>query len=174
MKTLLEIDSLTAAYADQLQTLKDRVKRLQDEIDSAKVRLLPGIKSSATALADMENILKSEIKDSPDVFRSPKTLILHGVKVGFQKGKGKIDWESDEHVVALIRKHFPEQADVLIRTDYTPLKTALSQLSAADLKKLGIKVEDAGDFVLVKSMDGEIDKFVKKLLDETVEKVEKE
>ena len=89
---------------------------------------------------------------------------MYGVKVGFEKGKGRIEWDDDDTVVRLIEKHFPEQADILIKTKKKPAKKALAQLSVAELKKLGVTVEETGDQVVIKSTDSEIDKLVTALL----------
>ena len=55
--------------------------------------------------------------------------------------------------------------EFLIKTVETPQKKALEKLSAAELKKLGVTVGDDEDVVVVRSMDSEIDKIVKLLLD---------
>jgi hypothetical protein len=72
-------------------------------------------------------------------------------------------------VVARIKKHLPEQADVLIKLKETPVKDALAQLSAAELKKLGVTVSEAGDQVVVKPVDSEVDKMVDALMKEAGE-----
>lgn len=100
------------------------------------------------------------------MFDTPRTVVFYGIKVGLQKGKGAIEWDDDAQVVKLIEKHFPEQADVLIKTTKKPVKKALAQLTVAELKKLGIVVEETGDQVVIKSTDSEIDKLVNALLKE--------
>ena len=91
---------------------------------------------------------------------------FHGVRIGFMKGKGKIEWDDGEQVVKLIKKHFPAQADALIATTEKPVKAALQQLAAADLKRLGITVEESGEVIFVKPVDGEIEKLVDALLED--------
>ena len=59
-----------------------------------------------------------------------------------------------------------DQVDTLIKTEESPVKSALLNLSTADLKKIGCTVTDTGDKVLVKSTDSDIDKFVDALLEE--------
>ena len=90
--------------------------------------------------------------------------MLHGLKLGYQKGKGKIEWEDDDQVVKLIRRHFPDQFDVLIKTAERPIKDALASLTAAELRKIGVTVEETGDVVFVKDSTGNVDKLVKALL----------
>lgn len=162
--TLQEIEKLTKDYADAREALAQRVQGLEDEINTLKRKALPFIRKSVEATAQRKAKLAVAIDESPELFMDPRTVTFHGIKVGLQKGKGKIEWVDDEQVVKLIRKHFPEQADLLIKTTDKPVKKALTQLTVAELKKLGIEVEETGDQVVIKSTDSEIDKLVNALL----------
>jgi hypothetical protein len=94
----------------------------------------------------------------------PRTVILHGIKVGYRKATGKIEFDDAEQVVKLIRKHFPDQFDVLVKVEETPVKKALANLTAAELKKLGIEVSDSGDEVEIRDTASDVDKLVSALL----------
>ena len=144
--------------------LTERATALQDEIDAITKRKLPGLRSAVAAVAQFDADLKAAIQTAPALFVKPRSVVLHGLKLGFQKGKGKIDWEDDAQVVKLIRRHFPEQFDVLCKTTEKPIKAALDSLSTTELKKLGISVEGTGDVVFVKDSTASIDKLVKALL----------
>lgn len=168
-----DIEKLTKAFSEARQQLADRVRSLEDELQAIKRRRMPGIKNAVNAVMAQQSGLKAAVEGSTALFIKPKTIILHGVKVGFQKAKGKISWADDAQVVKLIKKHLPDQADVLIKTTEKPLKDALINLPAADLKKIGVTVEETGDQVIIKATDSEIDKFVDNLLKEdNAEKVE--
>ena len=164
MATLGEIERLTKDYADWREQLSNAVRALEDEIGAVKRKYMPSIKKKVAAVTERQANLKAVLEDSAGLFVKPRTLILHGVKVGFQKAKGKISWEDDDQVIRLIKKHFPEQADVLIKITEKPVKDALGQLSAAELKRIGITVSETGDVVVIKSTDSEIDKLVEALL----------
>lgn len=173
MASLADIERFTKAFADGREDLSNRVRTLEEELQAVKKKHLAGIKRSAAKVAEEQHALKTAIQDSKSLFVKPKTMILHGIKIGFQKAKGKISWKVDEQVVKLIKKYFPDQEDILIKKTEKPSKDALQNLPAADLKRLGITVEDTGDVVLIKSTDSEIDKFVDALLkDEAAEKEE--
>jgi hypothetical protein len=168
MPTLSEIDKLTKTFSEARQMLADRVRGLEDEIQAIKRKRLPTIKTSVNAVMIRQAELKAALDESKALFVKPKTIILHGIKIGFQKAKGKISWADDAQVVRLIKKHLPDQADVLIKITEKPIKDALINLPAADLKKIGVTVEETGDQTVIKSTDGEVDKFVDALLkDET-------
>lgn len=166
MATLTEIERLTKDYALARAALREKVEALNEEIERLKRQRLPQIRKLVEQASERQQALHVAIEESPELFKKPRTVIFHGIKVGYQKGRGELVWEDDETVVKLIYKHFPDQADTLIKTIQKPLKTALAQLSVQDLKKIGITVVDTGDEVIIKATDTEIDKLVNALLDE--------
>lgn len=164
MATLAEIEKLTKEYAEWREQLSDAVRSLEEEIGAARRKHITLIKRKVEAVAERQAVLKAAIEESKDLFKKPRTVIIHGIKVGLQKSKGEMKWIDAQQVIRLIRKHFPDQAETLIKTTETPVKAALLQISAADLKRIGVTVEDDGDVVVIKSTDSEIDKFVEALL----------
>jgi len=169
MKTLLEIESLTKKYSEAREQLTEKVKELESKLEIVKGLHMPSIKSTLIKTREGEAKLRDAIEESPGLFEKPKTLIFHGIKIGYQKGKGKIEWDDTDTVLKLIKKHFPEQADILIRLKEEINKRALGELAVADLKRLGVTVVEAGDEILIKTADGEVDKIVRKLLEEKKE-----
>src|SRR5574341_479260 len=147
MATLAEIEALTRKYAGHRETLGAHLRGLDDALRAEKRERLPSIKRALNATAAAESDLRAAIADSPGCFEKPRTQVFHGVKVGFQKGKGKVEYDDADRVVALIRKHLPEQAVLLVKVTETPVKKTLAELPAADLKRLGVTVEDSGDQV---------------------------
>ncbi len=176
MATMERIEKLTKDYADARERLAATMRTLQDKIEKIKRQYLPGIKVQVGIMAKDKADLEAAIKDSKHLFEKPKTVIISGIRVGLSKGKGKIEFEKGEadHIVALIEKYFPEKADVLIQTKKTPVKKALDGLTAAELKKLGIVVEDTGDQIVIKPTDSQIEKLVDKLLKEKDEETDEE
>lgn len=166
MTSHADIEAAAKVYADSRAVLADRMASLADETRALRRRRLPGIRSSANTAAAACQALVDLVDGARDLFARPRTRIFHGIKVGLAKGKGKISWEDDEAVVRLTRKHFPERAETLIRIKETPSKTALAELTAAELKKLGVTVDEAGDQVVAKPTDSEIDKLVAALLED--------
>ncbi len=164
MATLGDIERLTREFADARERLSGTVRTLEDRIEALKRQYLPGIRKQVGLAREKKSVLAAAIGDSPELFVKPRTVVISGIKIGFEKGKGSLGWESDEVVVKLIRKHFPGDADILIKTKETPLKKALSALSVADLKKIGVTVEETGDVVVIRPTDSEVDKLVDALL----------
>ena len=165
MTTAIELITKHAeVYAKVRAALSERVAALNDGLAALKKDCLPEIRRHVNRAAEAENVLRALIEEHPECFAKPKTRILSGVKLGFQKGKGGLEFEDADAVVTRIKKHFPDQADILIQTKEVPVKSALSQLAAADLKKLGVHVTQADDQVVIKPADSEVDKTVDALL----------
>lgn len=168
MASLEEIERLTRTYGEARDLLAERINALNEEVELIKKQKLPGIRKTLAKVAEVELQLRHAIEESDGLFVKPKTIIFHGIKVGYQKGKGKLHWDDPDAVVSLIKKHFPDQADALIRTKESPEKKALDELDVKDLRKLGITVEETGDTVVIKPVVGEVEKLVNAFLKELI------
>lgn len=168
MKTLAEIEQLTKEYSDSYSKLSDKVKILEDELESVKRKHLRYIKQYADDAIEKKSLLSAALEDSPELFLKPKSIIMHGFKVGFQKGKGKITIPDEEKTILLIKKNLPDQADILIKQEEKLVKPALNNLTASDLKKVGLNLVEPTDEVLIKSVGSDIDKIVTALLKDDV------
>lgn len=164
--TMKDIEQKTVAYARNFHMLDLKARLINKEIAEIKKKNLPMLKTIILKVQGALAELKEAIDASRGLFERPRTQIFDGIKIGLQKQKGKITWDDGDKVVALIKKHFPEKADLLIHTEERPSKEALQDLSAADLKKLGVSVTQDSDEVLVKSTETEIDKLIAALLKE--------
>jgi hypothetical protein len=170
--TLTDIEKLTKDYADARELLGDRVAALNDDIELLRRGAIKGIKAAVKSAAEKQAELKAAIEAAPELFGKPKTLVLHGVRVGFMKGKGQISWDDETAVLTRIRKMFTVDADAYLSITVRPSKTALATLPAADLKKLGVTVIEAGEQVLIKPTDSDVDKLVAALLKDAAEEAQ--
>ncbi len=168
----VEFEKLAQDLARAQQDLREKVDTLEGIIAQIKKREYPQIRKAAEKAAQVQAALREAIGDHPEYFMKPKTMILHGIRFGFQKGKGAMDWDDDDQVVKLIKRHLPEMQEILIKTTEKPVKKALNGLPAADLRKIGITVEETGDVIFIKFTDSEIDKIVNGILGETEEGLE--
>ena len=166
MTTLADIEKQTRAYAAARDVLTERVQMLEADIEAAKRRRLRGIKEAVRKVKDIEAALHNSIEGAPHLFQKPRTLVISGIRIGITKGKGKISFSEPDQVVRLIRRHFPNQADTLVAVKETPVKKALANLSVAELKRIGVIVEETGDEVMIKPTDSNVDKLVAALLKE--------
>jgi hypothetical protein len=167
---LAPVERATEAYASARDQLSELVRALQAGIDALKAEAIPEIRAAIRRATTQHDRLKALIESQPELFTRPRSQTFHGIRVGYQKSKGRLVIENPEQTIKLIRRHFPEQADVLIATTESPVRTALNGIAAADLKKLGVTITGAGDAVLIKPVDDEIDKMVDALLDAATDK----
>jgi len=163
---MTQIEELTRTYSKDRQLLSDRMSQLDAELTAVKRRRLRGIRSALGKAQESGSKLESAITRHPELFEKPRTVTIDGIKVGLAKGKGQILWDNKEKVVKAIERHFPDQAEVLLKTTRTPVKKALTNLSTAQLKAIGCRVIDTGDQVVIKPADGELDKLISRLLEE--------
>lgn len=169
MSTLIDLERRAKSLANARAVLTGCVTALNDGIDALKRDAMPDIKAAVRGVADQHDKLKALIEENPELFTKPRTVVFHGIKFGYRKGTGGLEFEDEEQVVKLIRKHFPDQFDVLVKTKETPVKTALSGLTVAELKKLGVTVEATDDVVTITATDSAVDKLVKALLKSATE-----
>ena len=172
MASLADIERSAKHYAEARENLAGIVAAMNEGIETIKRDHMKRLKKAVNEAAERHDALKSLIETAPGCFIKPRSVVFHGIKLGFAKGKGKIEWDDADQVVRLIKKHYPEQADILIATSEKPAKEALANLTAAELKKLGVSVTDGGDAVFIKPADSAVDKMVDALLrDATAEVV---
>lgn len=164
MPTMQQIETAAKAHALAREKLSEIVTTLQDGIDALKRSHMSRIKAAVNKAADTSDELLQLINESPELFTTPKSVTFHGIKLGYRKEKGKIEFDDPEHVIKLIRKHLPNLADTLIITSEKPAKDALNQLTAADLKKIGVTITSDTDAVFIRPADSDVDKMVNALI----------
>lgn len=157
------------ALARTRAQLAELVQALEDGLHHLKADAMPRIREQIDRAAAAWAALEAEIAAHPELFVKPRTVAMHGIKFGYAKGKGSVEIADDDRTVMLIKRHLPDQADVLIAVRETPIKDAIANLPAADLKRIGVNVKDTGDQVVIRPADGAIDKIVKALIKAAVD-----
>ena len=164
MSDMNTIEAACKAARDARHVLQIRAEALQDEITDAQRRKLPGIRSAVESVAQADALLLAALQEVPHLFAKPKSVVFHGLQVGYKKGSGKIEIGDADQVVKLIRKHFPDRFDDLVKVKETPIKAAIRNLTGGDLHKLGITAQSSGEVVFITDASSEVDKLVKALL----------
>jgi len=162
--TLTEIETQTKRYADTYDSLAEVIGNLNERIEQLKRSYMPEIRLTVRRTTEQRDKLSGMIEQNPSLFEKPRTVTFHGVKIGFRKGNGKIEFEDEDRVVALIEKHFPDRAADLVKTEKSPIKKALAGLTVAELKKIGCTAEESGDIVVIAHTDSEVAKVVNALI----------
>ena len=162
--TMATIEAQAEGYAALRQELSFQVGELDAELHRLKARRLPKIRTLFSRCANARALLEMAVDEDRGLFEKPRSRVFAGIRVGLEKGKGKISWAKPGAVVARIRRLMPDRFDDLVVTTEKPSKQALGRLTAAELKKLGVDVGNAGDRIVVKPQDSAIDKLVDALL----------
>lgn len=169
MTTMDEIGERARVLAEHRTRLHALVQHLKEGIDALQADQMPAIREAIDGATAAWEQLRALIEANPQHFIKPRTMTVNGIKVGFEKGKGGLEIADPDKTVKLIRKHLPDQADVLIATKETPAKDALAQLPADQLKRLGVNVKGTDDQVVIRPVDGDVDKLVKAFVKAAVE-----
>lgn len=164
--TLTEIETKTKAYADARASLSATVCEMDSEMKAVKQRFAKRLAKHVGLTKDSKALLVSALEGNKTLFVKPRTYTFDGVKVGFTKSKGKIVITDEANTIKLIRKHLPEQADLLIRSIESPVKDAIDQLLVTDLKRIGCTVKEATDCVVIAEAKSDLDKLINALLTE--------
>lgn len=167
--TLLTLDPKVKAFADAHADLSASVRALNDAIEDLKRRHLPIIKRQVARAAEARDALKADLEAAPHLFIKPRTVTIRGIVIGFEKSKGKITLTDEAATIKLIKRHFPDKVDLFVRVKESVSKTALADLPATDLKRIGVTIEDAGDKVVIRPTDSDIEKIVARLLADTTD-----
>jgi hypothetical protein len=167
--TLADIEGKAKKLAEALEQRNQIIAAMKEAIGAIERAELPKLRKAIQKAAEHHDALKAMIEASPELFEKPKTVILHGIRLGYQKGKGSIAWDDADAVVAAIQKHVPDMADQLIRWTGKPLKEAINQLDVATLKKIGCRVTETGEQIVIKAVDSQYDKMADALLKDATE-----
>lgn len=165
---LLPIDAAASDYRRARDVLRTLAGDAHRELQELKAAHLPMLREALADVAIADAALRGAVERSPKtLWERVRTRVVHGVKVGWAKARGKVDWDDEAKVIERIRKLLPaEQAELLIRRKESVHKPAVYDLTAADLKRLGIRIADDCDQVVVKDTTGDLDRAVDALLAE--------
>jgi len=155
-----DIEAAAVQLASARKRIAEAVGALNAEIESARARHHAGVRAAALAGADAFDRLSARIQSRPDLFENPRTVVIDGIKVGFQKGKGSIEFDDEDRAMQRIRRHLPDEAEKLIGCRFFIVKNAVARLPAADIKRIGGQIVGAEDQVLIKPLDTETDRLI--------------
>ena len=136
------IKRLVARFATARDLAAGTNRQIQIALDSG----VPQVRRAARHLASIRSELITALESSRDLFEKPRTRTIEGVKIGFRRGKAAYRWDSDDTLIARIKKHLPpEVAHVLIRKVEKPVATAIAGLTPTELKAIGVTCTEPSD-----------------------------
>ncbi|MCU7877253.1 MAG: hypothetical protein KZQ84_10720 [Candidatus Thiodiazotropha sp. (ex Lucinoma borealis)] len=159
MSNLQNIERKAKAHANARDLLNERLLVVEDEKRLLIRQHLRGLRAAAAKVAQTHNELHAEIDASQEDFKKPRTRVFEGIQVGLRKSSGLLEF-TPKTTIPAIKRHLPDQQDVLIKTEEKVVSKAINNLSASDLKKIGVKVIPGKDQVVIKPTDSEINKLI--------------
>ncbi|MFQ5776343.1 MAG: hypothetical protein ACE5GS_17630 [Kiloniellaceae bacterium] len=165
MTDIEAIDRLAADLAAARAALGQRMQAAEDDFQAVRRRHGRALSSAVGRAARAYDRLHAAVEAARALFAAgPRTRTLHGIRLGLVKGRGQLVWDDEAALVARIKAVYGYNAGHLLKLTETPIKARLSDLPAADLKRLGVRVVGTEDQVFIKVADSEIDKRVAALL----------
>ena len=170
MTTLTEIETLCRRYAEELNALDALTERIQYARRKAVHDKLQALKQCVSRVSACKDEITDALASAPALFEKPRTRSFDGIKVGFRKQKGKVVLDDEPATILRIRERLPvEQAELLIRIKESVVKEAVNDLTAADLKRLGIRLTQDTDEPVINAARTDLDKLVDALLEDGAE-----
>lgn len=170
---LTDIEKLAEQHRKDRDALADIVTKLHDEIEAARRKYRRSIAARLSRSRVSLQALQQAVEDNPHLFKRPKTRELHGFKVGYQHKGGKAEYD-DERTRELIRLHLNDREDELIDCKYSVNKRAVAALDPELQQRIRVCIAGAGDVVIVKPSDDEVDKLINSMLPSEAEMAELE
>lgn len=174
MATMQDIERETREFGKAKLELDEIMGEIRADTEALKKKYLARIRSVMNQVTAKHADLYREISENKALFDKPRTQTIDGIKVGLEKGKGSLEIEDPELTVKLIKKHFKEQADILIKTSEEPAVAAIKKLSEKDLEKIGAAIVGKEDRVIIKEVTAQLNKILNSLLKFQVEELSAE
>ena len=91
--TLSDIEKLASRFAEDYNSLRAVAAELQEELDKVKKKHLAALRRASARAKESQSNLAAAVELNPALFTRPRTQVFHGIKIGFTKGKGKMEIE---------------------------------------------------------------------------------
>lgn len=157
---LEEIEAQCSKYAQARAALRQVVARAEADFERVRSAHRRALVLAVDQSEDERAALFNLVSQARRLFDEPKSFEFHGVKLGWKKGRGKVEWADDDLLIERIRKVVPDQEMVLVKTTRKPIAAALSKLDAATLKRLGVSISGTDDEPFVAAADSALEKMV--------------
>lgn len=168
---LADLEVRCAVYRSRRDALRQLASAVNAAIEDIKREQLPGLRTALAGVADAEAALRAAVLQSdPSLWQRVRTRVFHGIKIGWAKARGKVVIDDEAKTIERIRKLLPaDQVALLIRVREAVHKPAVYDLTAGDLRRLGIAVGDDSDQIVIRDMASELDRAIEALLTQIAE-----
>ncbi len=161
LEKIIELCKNYAAARRRVAAVAADIRELQRKAIASRVQ---GLKNRAAEAAVAKDILADAIRDNTALFVKPRTRAIDGVKFGLQKGKSKLDCDTDL-TVTLIQDHLPEKQAALVKIKKSLNMEAVKNLNEETRKLIRVSLIEGQDDVLINSPADDFDKLVDSLLE---------
>ncbi len=166
------LDAAAQEVADARNELYAVAAQIETELQEQRNRLLAEYGVQIAELADKARRkharLSQLIDDSKECFDKPRSREFAGIKFGLKKLPGGLDWDgSDDDFVNRIKSRFGKNAAIskgLVKRKDTPAVAELRKLNAAQLEKLGARINRTGDSIVIDQVQTEIEEMIGRYL----------
>jgi hypothetical protein len=160
----VELEKMAGRLREKYDELGARVIEVNALLRTVRDEARPGIKRLLTGMMICREQMREMVAHRLDLFESPRSRVMHGFRIGQQKMPGILQVANAESTIELIRRHLPERAAELIVESPRLNREALKRLEVWEMAKIGCELAGAGDVVIVRPVDGDLERDVKALL----------
>lgn len=161
-----ELHELASALAAKRLELERQVNRYRLAVQRAVETIVPQITRLAEECREQEAALLAAVEAEPESFERPRSMAVNGVKYGYRSVGGGITYGDPQEVVRLIEERLPDMAQDLLCVVKSPNKTAIKQLPASILRKIGCGLDEKHDQAFVATSGTDLDRLVKAIIAE--------
>lgn len=170
MMTHQELEGMAAELATAVECRQRLTVALRQRLLAVAAELAPALREAAGAERDCCDALLEAVRGAPDLFAKPRTRTVHGIRYGWQLGKPSIEIADEAKTIKRIRETVnAAQQELLIRVTERVDRRAVLDLTAADLRRLGIRQLPGEDLPVVSLPKDGVDRLVETLLAEQAE-----
>jgi len=155
------IEQAAVTLARHRRALEEELQAADEKLAKVRLACAERLRQKVTDTAKAELALIRLVERAPQLFVRPQSMEFDGVKVGWRKGKGRLELPDQELLIKRAEDVLtPAQRKTVFKVKTTVLKGGLAKLSGDLLKKLGCTLTAAGQEAFVTYPKTPIDKLV--------------
>lgn len=164
---LTELETAAKEFSSASKILRNIKEELDTEIDAVKAKYSTAFAEASKNAGEAYQMLLTLVESSEELFLDKKSMSINNVKFGYRKKAGTINIDNETFTIDRLRELFPKDADKYLSTKISISKKALNNLTAAELKKVGVNVIQDSSEAFVKLTDDEVQKLIDALVKES-------
>lgn len=138
------IELTAKRLADAKRVLESELQRADQKLAKVREECGERLKAAALAVSSQEAELRDLARRAPALFQKPQSVEFDGVRVGWRKGKGRLELPAADVLIKRINAQLTlKQKQSVLKVKITVLKGPLAKLSGEILKKLGVNLTAA-------------------------------